>query len=84
MATFDVITPRQAPPRPARGSPLARRMQEYEGYVRSTRPGQVGKLSPGAAESPRGVSMKVSRAARRLGKPIETWTLDGVVYFRTV
>jgi hypothetical protein len=56
-------------------------MAEYETYVGGVRRGQVGRLAPGPAESARGIALRISRAARRSGKEVQTWTSDGVVYF---
>jgi len=56
-------------------------MAEYESYVAGVRRGQVGRLSPGQGESARGIALRISRAARRSGKEVQTWTTDGVVYF---
>ena len=84
MATFDVIPEKSAPRPRSAPSPFASRMNEYEGYVRGLRKGTIGQLRPGPSETPRGVSMRVSRAARRVGTTIETWTADGAVYFRTI
>ena len=81
MAEFSVIKEADAP-RPARQTGrLAARMREYEKYVDSVPSGRVGKLTPSRGETPRGVALRVSRAAKRSGKAITTWVVDGVVYF---
>jgi hypothetical protein len=59
-------------------------MREYEQYVTSVKGGQVGKLAPAKNESSRGVALRVSRAGKRIGKSVDTWVVDGVVYFRVV
>lgn len=82
MATFDVISEKAAPRPRSQPSPFASRMSEYEGYVTGLRKGAVGKLTPSPSETARGVSMRVSRAARRARRSVETWTVDGAVYFR--
>ena len=56
-------------------------MREYEKYIEQVKSGQVGKLSPSRGESPRGIALRVSRAGKRVGKSVNTWVVDGVVYF---
>ncbi len=81
MAQFSVVKESEAP-RPSRQTGrLAVRMREYETYVSQVSGGKVGKLSPAAGESARGVALRVSRAGKRAGKNINTWVVDGVVYF---
>lgn len=81
MAEFAVVKESEAP-RPARQTGrLAARMREYERYIESVKSGQVGKLSPSRGESPRGIALRVSRAGKRVGKSVNTWVVDGVVYF---
>jgi hypothetical protein len=59
-------------------------MREYEQYVGAVKGGQVGKLAPAKNESPRGLALRVSRAGKRIGKSVDTWVVDGSVYFRVV
>ncbi len=81
MAEFSVIKDTEAP-RPARQTGrLAARMREYENYVQQVKQGQAGKLVPAKGETPRAIAMRVSRAAKRIGKSANTWVKDGVVYF---
>lgn len=81
MAEFTVIKESDAP-RPSRQSGrLASRMREYEKYVEGVPPGKVGKLTPSRGETARGLSLRISRAARRTNRSINTWMLDDVVYF---
>lgn len=81
MAEFSVVKETDAP-RPARQTGrLAARMREYEKYIEQVKSGQVGKLSPSRGESPRGIALRVSRAGKRVGKSVNTWVVDGVVYF---
>lgn len=82
MATFTVIDAASAPKPNRQAGALAARMAEYDGYVAGVKKGQVGKLQPAANESPRGLALRVSRAGKRLGKPVDTWVVDGVLYFR--
>lgn len=81
MAVFSVIKDSEAP-RPARQTGrLAARMREYEKYVEQVTQGKVGKLVPSPGETPRAIAMRVSRAARRIGKNVNTWVVDGTVFF---
>jgi len=83
MADFSVIKDSEAP-RPARQTGrLAARMREYEKHVHdSVGAGRTGKLIPSANETPRGVALRISRAAKRSGKAIDTWVVDNTVYFK--
>ena len=58
-------------------------MRLYEDYVRTLKSGEVGKLVPDSGESPRGLALRVSRAAKRADKQISTWVVDGAVYFES-
>ena len=57
------------------------RMRQYEDFVNAVGPDEAGKLTPEGDETTRNLAMRVSRAARRVGKTANTWTRDGVVYF---
>jgi hypothetical protein len=83
MADFSVIKESDAP-RPTRQTGrLAARMREYEKYVHdSVGTGKVGKLAPSRSETPRGLALRISRAAKRSGRAIDTWVVDNVVYFK--
>jgi hypothetical protein len=81
MANFTGIDAAKAPPPPATPSSAARRMKQYDSYLASLKAGQVGKLVPGANETPRGVAMRIGRAAKRGRTTIHSWVVDGVVYF---
>lgn len=82
MAEFAVIKESDAP-RPSRQTGrLAARMREYEKFVEGVPGGKVGKLTPGRGETPRGVALRVSRAAKRMNRSINTWVVDDVVYFQ--
>ena len=81
MAEFRVIKEADAP-RPARQTGrLAARMREYEKHVEEVKRNTVGELTPSRGESPRGIALRVSRAGKRVGKSVNTWVVDGVVYF---
>lgn len=84
MAEFSVVKESDAP-RPVRQTGrLAARMREYEKYVETVTAGKVGRLTPSRGESPRGIALRVSRAGKRVGKPVSTWVADGVVYFSII
>ena len=85
MATFSVISAASAPKPPTKGrGRLAARMREFDSHVAAVKSGQVGKLSPSAGETARGIALRVARAAKRQGKTAQTWTAEGVVYFQVV
>ena len=81
MANFSVVDAAKAPKPPAGPGRLTKRMQEYEGYVLGVKKGQVGKVTPGEGETARGEALRISRAAKRAGRTVNTWVVDGVVYF---
>lgn len=82
MAEFDVLKASEAPRPSSLPTRLAARMREYEDYVMSLKKGQVGKLVPGSNESARSVALRVSRAGKRSGRVLDTWVVDGTVYFK--
>lgn len=84
MAEFTVIKESEAPHPARQTGRLAARMREYEKYVEGVSGGKVGKLVPGRGETPRGVALRVSRAAKRLHKSISTWVAEETVYFKIV
>ena len=57
------------------------RMRQYEDFVNDVGPDEAGKLTPEGDETTRSLAMRVSRAAKRVGKTANTWTRDGAVYF---
>ena len=83
MAEFTLIDEAKAPKRPTTPPSMKRRMQEYEGYVTGLKKGQAGKLVPSDGESLRSLALRVSRAAKRAGKPVTAWVGDDAVYFTT-
>lgn len=82
MATFTVLDASKAPKAPAKRSPLAARMAEYERYAAGLKSGQVGKLVPSGGETSRSVAVRISRAGKRIGRGIEAWVSEGTVYFK--
>ena len=59
-------------------------MVEYEGFVRNVKSDQVGRLVASASENERSLMLRVSHAARRIGKAVDSWAVDGIVYFKVV
>jgi hypothetical protein len=81
VAEFTVVKETEAP-RPSRQTGrLAARMREYERYVESVGPGKVGKLVPNRGETSRGIALRISRAAKRANKTLNTWVVEDTVYF---
>ena len=83
MASFEVLTEKQAPPRPS-GAPSRKQadMCAYEGYVTSLKKGQAGKLATSPGETTRSVTVRVRKAAARLGRAVDVWSVGDEVYFR--
>ena len=82
LAQFAVVDRTKAPPLPTkRSATLQKQMSQYETYVRAPRKGQAGRLVPTEAETLHAISLRVGRAAARLGVTAETWVADGAVYF---
>jgi len=84
--SLPVLTVRSASevPPPRRSPKAIQQSQlEYESYINAIG-GDVGELELGDSDQPRGVKVRLRRAATRLGKDIETWDADGRVYFRMV
>ena len=82
MATFSTIDAGKAP---ANVRPTAKgheSMAKYDAFLRAVKKGQVGKLRPAAGESPRGLMVRVRRAAKRVGKSVDVWTASDAVYFK--
>lgn len=82
MAEFSVVDAAKAPARPRPSSSFVRRMTEYDAYVAGVKKGQVGRLAASDGETARGIALRIKRAGVRIGKPVETWVVDGVTYFK--
>jgi hypothetical protein len=82
MAEFSTVKESEAPARPRSAGRLNDRMRQYESFVGQVGRSQVGMLVPDNDETPRGVALRINRAARRIGQSVETWVVGGVVYFR--
>ena len=82
MATFSVIDAGKAPAQPQPAGPSKVRMAEYEGFLARVKKGHVGKLTPAGRDTPHGVALRIRRAGKRVGKAVDAWVVDGVVYFK--
>ena len=83
MAEFTTIDIDKAPrPAQSRNPRLAERMIEFDSYIMQVKGKNVGRLTPSAGESPRGVALRVSRAAKRNGRSVQVWVADDIVYFK--
>ncbi len=81
MAKFATIKASAAPGPMRQTGRLTARMRQYEDYVNSVKSDEAGKLTPEEGESARGLALRISRAAKRVGKTADTWVRDGSVYF---
>ncbi len=81
MATFGTMKVTEAPAPLQQVGQLSVRMRQYEEYVNAVKAGEAGHLTPEEGETTRAISLRISRAAKRLGKTANTWVRDGVVYF---
>ena len=69
-------------PAPSRAKRAVRERQLiYEGFIRQLN-GQVGELELAPDEQIRSTKVRLRRAATRLGIAIETWDVEGRVYFK--
>ncbi|MBE7517835.1 MAG: hypothetical protein HS107_01155 [Thermoflexaceae bacterium] len=81
MAKFSKM-PREKAPNPVRQTGrLKARMREYEDHVASIKKGEAGRLDPEGGETVRGIALRISRAAKRMGVSVRTWVVEGSVYF---
>ncbi len=81
MVKFTRIKASAAPGPMKQTGRLTARMRQYEDYVNAVKPDEAGKLTPEENETMRGLALRVSRAAKRVGKTADTWVRDGAVYF---
>ena len=71
-------------PAPLMGTKATREAQhQYEEFIQAIN-SDVGELHLATGEQTRGVKTKLRRAATRLGREIEVWDANGLVYFRVV
>ncbi len=81
MVKFSTIKASAAPGPMRQTGRLTARMRQYEDYVNSVKSDEAGKLTPEEGETARGLALRISRAAKRVGKTADTWVRDGSVYF---
>lgn len=82
MATLVIIDdPRTVPPPTTAAGKLLFRMREYEGYIMALGDGAAGRLVPDKEETAHGLGLRVVRAAKRVHMKVETWEVDGVLFF---
>ena len=81
MAKFAVIAQKDAPKPIRQTGRLKSRMAEYDNYITQLGARDAGCLVPDDGETARGVALRVSRAGKRIGKTVDTWVVDGKVYF---
>lgn len=81
MVKFSTIKSSAAPGPTKQTGRLSARMRQYEDYVNSVKSDEAGKLTPEEGETVRGLALRITRAARRIGKTADTWVRDGSVYF---
>ena len=81
MAKFKTITATEAPSPERRTGRMSGRMRLYDDYVSSVHKSEAGVLVPEDGETPRGITLRIQRAARRVEIPISSWVKDGKVYF---
>jgi hypothetical protein len=83
MAIFSTISEKQAPARPVvRSNAVKARMRMYDEFVASLTKKEVGEVSPEAAETPRSLVTRLTRAATRQGLTATTWNVNGKAYIR--
>ncbi len=56
----------------------------FNELVTSLVPGKAARVELTGKETPRGVKASITRAARRMGKPVRSWDVDGKVYAELV
>jgi hypothetical protein len=81
MAKFSVVKRSEIPAAPKTSGRLSARMREYDKYIDSLKPNEGGKLMPDDGETARGIALRISRAAKRRGREVETRVVSGAVYF---
>ena len=81
MAKFSVIKRSDIPAAAKQSGRLTARMREYDRYLDGLKANEGGKLVPDEGETPRGIALRISRAAKRKGRSVETRIVDGAVLF---
>lgn len=81
MVTFQKIKKDSMPPSRPRAYTSTARQREYEGYILALKAGEAGKLEPEDGETTRGLAVRLTRAASRLGKAVDVRAAEDAVYF---
>ena len=81
MVKFTRVKSAEAPGPMRSTGKLTARMRQYEDYVSAVTSSEVGQLTPDEGETTRGLALRISRAAKRVGKTADTWVRGGSVYF---
>ncbi|HEU5432552.1 MAG TPA: hypothetical protein VFU81_12865 [Thermomicrobiales bacterium] len=72
------IRPEEAPPKPR---PTASKLtRQVEQMLTNLKPGTVAKIDREGDETTRGVKASITRAAKRMGKNVDTWDAGGAVF----
>ena len=53
---------------------------QFDELVNALVPGKVARIEASGKESPRGIKASITRAAKRTGKRVHSWDVDGKVY----
>ena len=74
---YSLIDRGKAPePKTANANTTARLFDEL---VHSLTPGKAARVEPTGKETPRGLKASITRAAKRTGKTVRSWDVDGKV-----
>ena len=57
---------------------------QFDELVASLVPGKAARVEPQGKETPRGIKVSISRAAKRAGRRVRSWDVDGKVYAELV
>ena len=56
----------------------------FDELVASLAPGKAARVEPTGKETPRGLKASITRAAKRAGRTVRSWDVDGKVYAELV
>ncbi len=75
---FSLIDRSKAPD--PKSSSANKNVDIFNELVTSLVPGKVARVELTGKETPRGVKASITRAGKRMGKPVRSWDVDGKVY----
>jgi hypothetical protein len=78
LMRYEIIDAREAPPRPA--LPQSKRAELFTRIISDLSAGKVAKIQLEGSETVRGTKTSLSRVAKRMGRPISTWSSDDAVF----